>query len=74
MSLIPVEEIGQELQGGVYIRVGPEGLVGSPFLQVDVRAPKREETGHVKAWGRGKCQNNKCFGKSGREGGRRNGR
>lgn len=25
MRLILVEEIGQELQGGIYIRVGPEG-------------------------------------------------
>jgi len=44
MRLIPVEEIGQEFQGGIYIRVGPEGQAGSPFLQVEVRAPKREET------------------------------
>lgn len=53
MRLIPVEEIGQELQGGIYIRVEPERQVSPPFLQVEVRAHKREETGHRKAWGKG---------------------
>lgn len=49
MRLIPVGEIRQELQGGIYVRVGPEGQVGSLFLQMEVRAPRREETGHMKA-------------------------
>lgn len=49
MRLIPVEETGRELQEGIYIRVRLEGWVGSPFLQVEGRAPNGEETRHMKA-------------------------
>lgn len=40
-----MEEIGQEIQGGIHIRVGLEGQVGSPFLQVEVRVHERKEQG-----------------------------
>lgn len=56
MRLISVQGIGQELQGRIYIRVGFEELVGCvPFLQVEVRVYKREETGQVRAQRRDTC-------------------
>lgn len=49
-----MEEIGQELQGRICVRVRCFEQVGSPFSQVGVREHKREEAGQVKAQRRDK--------------------